>query len=139
MVREHRGDSHIAAWTRAGVRAIEAQLMMELLAGQPLKTFSRTRGWTVEEMDAALDGMRARGWLAGDAFTAAGRALRDAIEDDTDAMEAPIVEAIGDDLPALLDILRPWAEAIVEAGIGGGGYPRTTGTAQYASVAQPAG
>src|SRR5687767_1514627 len=30
MVREHRGDSHIAVWTRAGVTPVEIQLMSEL-------------------------------------------------------------------------------------------------------------
>jgi hypothetical protein len=89
----------------------------------PLKTYSATRGWTVEQMDAALDGMRAKGWVEGDAFTPQGRAFRDLIESDTDAMETPIVEAIGGDFDELISILRPWAAAIVKVGIAGGGYP----------------
>lgn len=123
MVREHRGDSHIAVWTRAGVTPVEIQLMMELVMGIPLKSFSRTRGWSLEQMDEALDAMRTRGWLEGDAFTEQGRAFRETIESDTDDMETPIVEAIGADFDELIDILRPWARTIVEAGIEGGGYP----------------
>jgi hypothetical protein len=123
MLREHRGDSHIAIWTRAGIRPIEIQLMSELQMGIPLKTYSATRGWTVPQMDAALDGMRAKGWMTGDAFSDDGRALRDQIEADTDEMEAGIVDAIGGDLDELLAILRPWAVAIVRVGIAGGGYP----------------
>lgn len=123
MLREHRGDSHIAIWTRAGVRPIEIQLMSELQMGIPLKTYSATRGWTVAQMDAALDGMRAKGWMTGDAFSDDGRALRDQVEADTDAMEAGIVDAIGGDFDELLGILRPWAAAIVRVGIAGGGYP----------------
>jgi hypothetical protein len=123
LVREHRGDSHIAVWTRLGVRPIEIQLMSELQMGIPLKTYSATRGWTVEQMDAALDGMRAKGWVEGDAFTPEGDRFRDQIESDTDAMEVDIVEAIGGDFDELIGILRPWAAAIVKVGIAGGGYP----------------
>lgn len=127
MVREHRGDSHIAVWTRAGVRPIEIQLMSELQLRIPLKTYSLTRGYTIEQMDAALDGMRAKGWVEGDVFTPEGRAFRDRLEDETDAMETPIVDAIGAGLDELLGILRPWATTIVSAGIAGGGYPAGAG------------
>jgi helix-turn-helix protein len=123
LVREHRGDSHISVWTKALVRPVEIQLMSELTMNIPLKTYSATRGWTVAEMDAALDGMRAKGWMTGDEFSPEGRAFRERIESDTDAMETPIVDAIGPDLDELLDILRPWASAIVRVGIEGGGYP----------------
>src|SRR5262249_25584116 len=36
MVREHRGDSHIAVWTKALLKPIEIQLMSELQLGIPL-------------------------------------------------------------------------------------------------------
>jgi len=123
MVREHRGDSHIAVWTKAMVAPVEIQLMSELQMGIPLKTYSATRGWTVAQMDATLDGMRAKGWMEGDVFSAEGRRFREQLEAETDAMEVPTVEAIGGDLDELLEILRPWARAIVSAGIAGGGYP----------------
>jgi hypothetical protein len=125
MVREHRGDSHIAVWTRAGVKPIEIQLMSELRMHIPLKTYSMTRGWTIEQMDAALDGMRAKGWVeaAADTFTPEGERFRDQIEADTDAMEVDVVDAIGADFDELIGILRPWAATIVKAGIPGGGYP----------------
>lgn len=123
LVREHRGDSHVAVWTRAMVQPIEIQLMSELQLGIPLKTYSMTRGWTSAQMDAALDGMRAKGWVDGGVFTPEGRAFRERIESETDAMETPIVDAIGADLGELIGILRPWAAAIVKVGIEGGGYP----------------
>jgi hypothetical protein len=123
MVREHRGDSHIAVWTRAMVQPIEIQLMSELQMGIPLKTYSATRGWTVQQMDAALDGMRVKGWMKDDAFSPDGRAFRERLEAETDEMEVPIVDAIGTDFDELIGILRPWAATIVRAGIAGGGYP----------------
>lgn len=123
LVREHRGDSHIAVWARAGVRPIEIQLMMELELRIPLKTYSMTRGWTLEQMDAAIEGMRVKGWMEGDEFSAEGKAFRARTEADTDAMETPIVEAIGADFDELIGLLAPWASTIVKAGIAGGGYP----------------
>lgn len=137
MVREHRGDSHIAVWTRAGVRPIEIQLMSELQMGIPLKTYSATRGWTGQQMDDALDGMRAKGWMEGDAFSPEGRAYREDIEAQTDGMETGIVEAIGGGFDTLIDLLRPWASAIVKVGIAGGGYPG--GAAAISAMARPPG
>jgi hypothetical protein len=67
--------------------------------------------------------MQQKGWMHGMAFSSEGRAFRERIESDTDEMEVPVVDAIGVDLDALLDILRPWTTAIVSAGIAGGGYP----------------
>ena len=128
MLREHRGDSHIAVWTRAGLRPIEIQLLSEIQLGIPPKTYSATRGWTPQQMDAALDEMRGRGWLDDqNALTPQGAAFRDRIESDTDEMEVPLIDAIGDDLDELLGLLRPWASAIVAAGIEGGGYPGSIG------------
>ena len=123
MLREHRGDSHISVWTKAMLQPIEIQLMSELQMRIPPKTYSATRGWTVAQMDAAIEGMRAKGWLTGDVFSPDGSAFRDRIESETDEMEVPIVDAIGTDLDELLDILRPWTTAIVKVGIAGGGYP----------------
>lgn len=135
LVREHRGDSHIAVWTRAMVQPIEIQLMSELQLGIPLKTYSMTRGWTIDQMDAALDGMRAKGWVKGDTFTPEGRVFRERLESETDAMETPILDAIGADFDELVGILRPWASAIVKVGIAGGGYPG--GADAIASMARP--
>jgi hypothetical protein len=105
------------------VRPIEIQLMSELQMGISLKTYSATRGWTVAQMDAAITGMQAKGWMHGIEFSPEGRAFRERLESETDEMEVPVVDAIGDDLDELLDILRPWTVAIVKAGIAGGGYP----------------
>lgn len=139
LVREHRGDSHIAVWTRAMVRPIEIQLMSELQMGIPLKTYSLTRGWSIEEMDVALDGMRAKGWVEGAAFTPAGRAFRERLESETDEMETPVTEAIGGCFDELIGILRPWASAIVKVGIAGGGYPGGVDAISKLATARAAG
>jgi hypothetical protein len=116
MVRERRGDSHRNAWTAAGLEPIEIQLLTERWRTRtnPGSTTADTMGWTAEEIEAAMARMRDRGWVDGaGALTDAGRALREEIEAATDRQERPLVEALGDDVDELLDLLAPWAKAVV--------------------------
>ena len=124
LVREHRGDSHIIAWVAYGLDPIQATLSTELWWRMPLKTYVRTRGWSDEQIDAALDDLRVRGLVDGDAFSEKGEELRGDIELSTDRQERSIVEAIGDDFEELCMILSPMKDAIVA----GGGYPRDPAT-----------
>ncbi|MDQ2648957.1 MAG: hypothetical protein M3Z03_05335 [Actinomycetota bacterium] len=119
LLREYRGDVHIAAWTSAGFDATEIGLLTELYWGLPLRTYSRSRAWTNEQFDAAEARLVARGLLADGAFTAEGRAAREAVEGTTDRQCRPMVEALGDDLDELVDRLLPWGEQIRAAN----GYP----------------
>jgi hypothetical protein len=119
MLREFRGDSHIAAWIGAGLDATEIGLLTELYWGLKLRTYSRTRAWTDEQFDAATERLESRGLLADGAFTADGRALREDIEVETDRQMAPALRALGDDAEELFAILAPWGAAIRDAK----GYP----------------
>jgi len=119
LVREHRGDSHVAAWVSHGVDAVEINLLTELWWRLPLNTYVRTRGWSGDEIDDALGRLRDRGLVDGETFTAAGEALRASIEEATDRSERRIVDALGGDADELFSLLEPWATAIVESG----GYP----------------
>ena len=119
MLREFRGDSHIASWIGAGLDATEIGLLTELYWGLKLRTYSRTRAWTDEQFDAATERLESRGLLADGAFTDAGRELREAIEVETDRQMAPALAALGDDAEELFAILEPWGAAIRDAK----GYP----------------
>jgi hypothetical protein len=119
LLREFRGDAHIAAWTAAGFDATEIGLLTEAYWGMPLRSYVRTRAWTSEQLDAAEERLVARGLLSDGSLTELGRDEREAIEVATDRVCAPIVSALGDDLATLLDILRPWGKAVRDAG----GYP----------------
>jgi DNA-binding MarR family transcriptional regulator len=120
MVRERRGDSHRNAWTSAGLAAIEIQLLTERwrIRTNAGSTTADRMGWTTDEIAAALDQLRAEGWIdrAGD-LTEAGRAFRDDVELATDRQERALVEALGDDVDELFGLLAPWARAVV-AGAG---------------------
>lgn len=118
-LREYRGDSHNAAWVAAGLTATEIGLLTECYWGLPLRSYSRTRGWTDDEFEAAESHLRAAGLLDGDGLSEAGRSLREGIEDDTDRQLAPAFGRLGDDAGELCDILEPWGRAIRA----GHGYP----------------
>ena len=121
MLREYRGDAHTAAWTSAGFDATEIGLLTELFWGLPLRTYIRTRAWSDDQLDAAEARLVSRGLVADGAFTESGRAAREDVEQTTDRACRPFVEALGDDLDALLAILHPWGTTIRDAG----GYPAT--------------
>ncbi len=112
MLREFRGDSHIAAWVSAGCDATEIGLLSELYWGLPMRTYSRTRAWTNEQFDAAHDRLRSRGLVDESAFTDAGRERREQIEVATDRQMIPAIRALGDDRDELFDLLRPMGEAV---------------------------
>jgi hypothetical protein len=118
-LREYRGDAHIAAWTSGGFDATEICLMTEPYWGLPLRTYSRSRGWTDAQFDAAEARLVDRGLLRDGAFTDEGRAAREAVEVATDRMCKPLVDALGDDFDELLSIMLPWGAAIRAAK----GYP----------------
>lgn len=118
-LREHRGDSHIAAWVAAGFDAAEIGLLTELYWGLPTRTYVRTRAWSDADLDAAEERLRSAGLMADGALSEAGWARREEIEVATDAQERPAVDALGDDLDTLVAILRPMGEAIMAKG----GYP----------------
>ena len=119
LVREHRGDAHVAAWVSAGVGAIEITLLTELWWGLPLKSYVRTRGWTKEQVERAVDGLRAQGLIDDEGLTGTGEALRASIEEATDRQQRAAVEALGDDADELFALLEPLANAVVDSG----GYP----------------
>jgi hypothetical protein len=121
MLREYRGDAHIAAWTSAELDATEVGLLTELYIGLPLRTYVRTRAWNDEELDAAVARLEERGWMEGDALTDAGRAGREAIEFATDGALRGAFARIGDDSNELFNLLAPWGQAMRDAGgyIGG--------------------
>jgi hypothetical protein len=120
LVREHRGDCHIAAWLDHDFDAVEIGLVTDLWRGLPFKSWVRSRAWSEEQLDAAADRLRRRGFLHDDQLTDAGRTERDRIEDHTDRLVTRVMDAIDEDIEELIGLLRPWRDAI----LAGAGYPR---------------
>ena len=116
LLREHRGDSHVAACIADGLDPIAMNVLTELWLGMPLGSYSATRGWSGERIEATAAALREAGLLAGDRLSPAGRAHRDGLEATTDAMEQPIVDALGADLDAVTAQLDEWSATCVARG-----------------------
>ena len=122
-LREHRGDSHVVAWTAMRLSAVEVTLLTELWWGGRAGRYIRTRGWEQEAIAAGIVSLQERGFLtAGDEpqFTPAGEEVRAVLEEMTDQGQTLVVAAIGDRAEELFSILEPLAKAVVASG----GYPR---------------
>lgn len=121
MLREYRGDAHTAAWIAAGLDATEIGLLTELFWGLPLKSYSRTRGWSENDYAAAVDRLQSRGLVSDGGFTDRGRALRESVEVATDEQMRGALHAIGDDFDLLVASLGPWSKTVQSAK----GYPES--------------
>jgi hypothetical protein len=118
LLREFRGDGHIAALVDAGLGAIDA-LIFHAASGEVARSVLQTsRGWSDEAWQQAVDGLADRGLVDHEgAFTPDGAALRQHIEDRTDALALPPWEALGDaGCDELRELVRPLSKAIVESG-----------------------
>jgi hypothetical protein len=116
LVREHRSDSHVAAAVCTGFLPVEMSVLTELWLGMPLGSYSATRGFAEPVIGAAADRLRDRGLVGGAGLTETGRAVRTGIEARTDAMEQPLVDALGGDLDGLVERLDAWSAACIAAG-----------------------
>ncbi|MEY2399733.1 MAG: hypothetical protein QOJ00_2907 [Actinomycetota bacterium] len=118
LLREFRGDIHIAAMTVAGIDGCEA-LVTHAASGEIASTvLQSSRAWSDDGWAAAVDSLRAKGHLDADgAFTDKGRASRQWVEDETDAGAAVAYAPIGEDGCDRLRLLcRPMSKAVVASG-----------------------
>jgi hypothetical protein len=119
LVREHRGDGHIAAWV-SRTDSCEITVLTELTWGLQPGAYVFTRGWNQDEVDAARARLQERGLLDGEGqLTEAGRTFRAEIEHDTDLAEREVLARLGDRADELFSLIQPMARTIVE----NGGYP----------------
>ncbi|GIM68128.1 hypothetical protein Aco04nite_09370 [Winogradskya consettensis] len=113
VLREHRGDGHVAALLTAGVDGCEAVVWRAVLDGGELPaSMQQARGWTDEQWQAALHRLADRGWIAGDGTaTAAAREAYAQVEALTDRLAAGPWERLGEDATRrCVQLLGPLAE-----------------------------
>ena len=118
ILREYRGDAHIALLVTHGLSGIDA-LLTHAAAGDVRAPLLRTtRGWSDKDWEAAVGSMRARGWLAdGDdlAFTEWGAARRQEIEAHTDQLSSDPYADLGEEgCTELRALTRPWSKLFSE-------------------------
>lgn len=124
LLREHRGDGHLAALLAADLDPVEA-LVSHVATGKGMapKWLLATRGWSREEFDRAAERLRARGLLTADeelTLTEEGTQLRAGIEERTDALDRAPYAHLGDEGVARLTEL---ATGFIGAALGNGAFP----------------
>jgi hypothetical protein len=118
ILREYRGDGHIAQLVVRGLSGLEALVTHAAAGDVPEHLLRTTRGWPQDAWDGAVDALRARGWLEqGDEirFTELGASQRQALEEGTDALAAVPYAVLGDERCAELRALaRPWSTTMAQ-------------------------
>ncbi|GGK62876.1 hypothetical protein Sme01_04930 [Sphaerisporangium melleum] len=118
VLREHRGDGHVAALVTARLDPCEALVSMAAIGGAPREAFAG-RGWTGGEWDAARDRLAARGLVGPDGTaTERGRLLREDIERLTDDLAIGPWQALGAGrAERLAELTTPLLVAALESGL----------------------
>ncbi len=120
LLREYRGDGHIAALQTAGLSGIEA-LVSHTATGNGFQVqFARSRrGWSDEQWRDAVVTLTDRGLLGdGGELTGAGWELRECVEELTDEMAVAPWAALGEDGTArLLELGTDLCAVLVEHGV----------------------
>ncbi|MEU3322810.1 hypothetical protein [Streptomyces sp. NPDC006785] len=114
VLREHRGDGHIAALAGVGLDPVESLVSFAAIGAASTEVFA-SRGWSSREWDAARRRLQERGLLAADGTaTDAGRELRAQVERRTDEEAAAPWRALGEPgRERLVELLgEPWLKVI---------------------------
>jgi hypothetical protein len=118
ILREFRGDGHIALLVINGLSGLEALVTHAAAGDVPVRVLLATRAWSQEAWQRAVDDLRRRGWLeTGEdlRFTATGAKHRKEIEDGTDTLSSLPYEALGEEgCSELRSLVRPWSKVFAE-------------------------
>ena len=118
LLREYRGDGHIAALVADGVDGCEALVIHGATGDVPSAVLQRSRAWPDDEWAAARERLQVRGWVdETGALTEEGRRHRQWVEDRTDELALVPWAVLGqDDADRLRSLVRPYSKAIVDGG-----------------------
>jgi hypothetical protein len=117
VLREHRGDGHVAALLTAGLDPVETLVLFAADLEMDAEFLRKRRGWSEHEWAEALGRLTERGLFDAGGLTAAGRAVRAEVEAHTDELADPPVAAIGAAAAErLVALAAPLVTAIIDAG-----------------------
>jgi hypothetical protein len=118
ILREHRGDGHLAALLVAGLDPVEALVSFAAIGAAPVDRFE-SRGWSSAEWAAARDRLAGKGLVdAEGGATEAGRALRDRVERYTDRLAAGPWQVLGPEgVDRLAGLLGDFWVAVLASGL----------------------
>ncbi|HYK67383.1 MAG TPA: hypothetical protein VEV45_05520 [Streptosporangiaceae bacterium] len=118
LLREHRGDGHVAALAAAGIGGREANVLQAAAGIVPRDVFEVARHYDDAEWDSVSARLVDRGLLGPDGkLTVRGKEVKDDVEDRTDRIALTAYNSLDDDqLLRLLDALAPLARAVLATG-----------------------
>ncbi|QNE76902.1 hypothetical protein F0344_21825 [Streptomyces finlayi] len=118
VLREHRGDGHVAALAAADLDPVESLVSFAGIGAARPEVFE-SRGWSADAWTAARQRLGERGLLRSDGLaTEAGRVLRAEVELRTDQEAAGPWAALGEDgRLRLVELLGPLWVAVLGAGL----------------------
>jgi hypothetical protein len=144
LLREYRGDSHVALLTTAGLSPVEALVTHAATGAVGADVLRQSRAWSEADWAEGVAAVRARGWLAtsnaggsdtsgrdaggrgaddrgadaGLTLSDTGRQFRQDLEDRTDELAVPAYAALGaEGCARLAELARPLSQAVIDSGI----------------------
>jgi hypothetical protein len=117
LLREHRGDGHIAALMIEGVGGLEAHVLLALDMNMPAEKFGRIHHLPRAQLAAVIEGMRDRDLIGDDGWLSdAGRTVKHRVEGFTDDLAAKPYESLApEELDELVAALEPLATLLLAA------------------------
>jgi hypothetical protein len=118
LLREQRGDAHVAILLGEGITGRQSNVLHAAAGRTPREMLMRSRDYDDEQWEHYSDELRARGLLDGSGeLTEAGRRLKQAIEDRTDAAALSALDGLTDaEVETLFQTLTPITRQVVAAG-----------------------
>jgi hypothetical protein len=118
LLREHRGDGHIAALVAAGVSGRESNVLHCAAGGVPADFIKRSRDYDEDEWQQCCSGLADRGLIGAHlSLTAAGRELKEHIETVTNTAALAAFDGLDDaEIEALFTALTPITRLVVAGG-----------------------
>lgn len=116
VLREHRGDAHWQATAEAELDAVECHIIHGFDGHMPVEILQRVAAWDDEAWAAAIERLRSRGLLDAQSVSSAGSDLKARLEHRTDELALRPWRGVADP-EAVLDVLRPVADAALASGL----------------------
>ncbi|WP_431232179.1 SCO6745 family protein [Mycolicibacterium psychrotolerans] len=118
LLREHRGDGHIAVLVSEGISGRESNVFHVGAGAVPADFIKRSRDYSDDEWDSCVRSLQERELLTPTGtLTEAGRALKEHIEVRTDTLSLPALDALDNDsVERLFRALTPITRQVIAGG-----------------------
>ncbi|KUH81035.1 MULTISPECIES: hypothetical protein [unclassified Mycobacterium] len=117
LLREQRGDGHVAALVAHGISGRESNVMHAAAGRVPTEMIMRSRDYDDEQWRFYEGRLASRGLLHDGGLTDSGRDLKQRIEDSTDRLALPALDALDDgEVETLFRALTPITRKVIAGG-----------------------